>query len=117
MSSHKMFTLSIISATFLVDTAELQVAKCCTSLHEVEWKLEINKACIDNFPSPRVDLPVAGIGELAKLTYAKEHVLCTPLPGTSETKYHLRPRHHKLTLSVRIRNVTERDFVARFLVL
>jgi len=45
--------------------------------------------------------------------YNKQHVLNSLVPRTSETKYHLSPRHHNLTLSVKVSTITECDFVMR----
>ena len=42
--------------------------------------------------------------------YNKQHVLHPTLPGTMDTKYHLRPRAHNFMLTAKNRYITECDF-------
>ena len=47
--------------------------------------------------------------------YNKQHVLHPTLPGTMDTKYHLRHRPHNCKLTANNRSITECDFIARML--
>ena len=45
----------------------------------------------------------------------KQHVLHPTLPGTMDTKYHLRPRPHNFKLTAKNSSITECDFITRML--
>ena len=47
--------------------------------------------------------------------YNKQYVLHPTLPGTVDTKYHLRRRPHNFKLSTKNRSITECDFITRML--
>jgi len=47
--------------------------------------------------------------------YNKQHVLHSTLPGTMDTKYHLRPRPHNFKLTAKNSCITECDFITRML--
>ena len=49
------------------------------------------------------------------VTYNKQHVLHSTLPGTMDTKYHLRPRPHDFKLTAKNSSITECDFITRML--
>ena len=49
------------------------------------------------------------------VTYNKQHVLHSTLPGTMDTKYHLRPRPHNFKLTAKNSSITECDFITRML--
>ena len=49
------------------------------------------------------------------VTYNKQHVLHSTLPGTMDTKYHLRPRPHNFNLTAKNSSITECDFITRML--
>jgi len=47
--------------------------------------------------------------------YNKQHVSHSTLPGTMDTKYHLRPRPHNLKLTAKNSSIAECDFITRML--
>ena len=47
--------------------------------------------------------------------YNKQHILHSTLPGTMDTKYHLRPRPHNFKLTAKNSLITECDFITRML--
>ena len=47
--------------------------------------------------------------------YNKQHVLHSTLPGTMDTKHHLRPRPHNFKLTAKNSSITECDFITRML--
>ena len=58
---------------------------------------------------------VTVFGRVYHVMYNKQHVLHSTLPGTMDTKYHLRPRPHNFKLTAKNSSITECDFITRML--
>jgi len=52
---------------------------------------------------------------LTNVMYNEQHYLQPTLPGTMDTKYHLRPRPHNFKLISKNRSIAERDIITRML--
>jgi len=50
-----------------------------------------------------------------KVNYNIQYVLHATLPGTMDTKYHLRPGDHNFKLTIKNKSITECDFITRML--
>ena len=51
----------------------------------------------------------------ANVMYNKQHAIHPTLPGTIDTKYHLRPRPYNFKLTTKKRSITECDSITRML--
>jgi len=78
------------------------------------WHATILPRKQKNFGFPAIQW--CGIGRgWTRANSNKQHVLHSTLPGTRDTKYHLRPRLHNFKLTAKNSSITECDFITRML--
>ena len=78
------------------------------------WHATILPPETKNFGFPAIQW--CGIGRgWTRANSNKQHVLHSTLPGTRDTKYHLRPRLHNFKLTAKNSSITECDFITRML--